>query len=63
MPYKTDMIIQYSVVGAVLLAACGWILWKLLRKKPNKNSGSCCGCALADNCDKKQNGKSKDLQR
>lgn len=50
--FTTDMIIQYSVVGLVLLAACGWILWKIFRKG-KKNNNSCCGCALSDTCNKK----------
>lgn len=47
------MVIQYSVVGVILLAACLWILWKIIKKQKNR-SDSCCGCSLADNCSKKQ---------
>lgn len=53
----TDMVIQYSIVGLVLLAAFSWILWKLIKKEKKKSSGSCCGCALADSCNKKQKDK------
>ena len=49
----TEMVIQYSIVGLVLLAAFGWILWKLLRKN-KKQSSSCCGCSLSENCKKKE---------
>ena len=48
-----DLIIQYSIVGLILLAALGWILWKLLRKQKN-SKGPCCGCALSDSCKKKK---------
>ena len=49
--YSTDLIIQYSVVGAVLLAACIWIILKIFKK--NKQSrNSCCGCAISDTCKK-----------
>lgn len=47
-----DMIIQYSIVGLILLVACGWIIWKLFKKRKDKPSGSCCGCAIADSCKK-----------
>lgn len=64
--YTTDFIIQYSLVGLVLLAAFSWILWKMLGNK-KRGSNSCCGCGLADSC-KKKNLKdtyenSKNLQR
>lgn len=47
-----DMIIQYSIVGIVLLAACLWIVWKLFRRQ-KKEADGCCGCALSENCKKK----------
>lgn len=50
--FTVDQIIQYSVVGLVLLAAFGWMLWKIFRKS-KKVSGGCCGCAIADSCGKK----------
>ena len=50
---SSNMIIQYSIVGLVLLAASIWILWKIFRNKDNKNK-SCCGCSLADSCQNKQ---------
>ena len=52
----SDLIIQYSVVGLVLLAACGWIIYKLFKKNKEK-SNSCCGCSIADSCSKKQKNK------
>lgn len=50
--FNTNMIIQYSLVGLALLAAFAWILWKSL-KKEKKIGSSCCGCSLAENCNKK----------
>lgn len=50
--FTTDMIIQYSVVGLVLLAALAWISWKIFRKN-KKDEGPCCGCGLSDTCTKK----------
>lgn len=52
--YSTDLIIQYSVVGFVLLAALGWIVYKIKAKKRPAEGNSCCGCALSDNCKKKK---------
>ena len=48
-----DLIIQYSIVGLILLAACGWIIWKLFRKQKKGSVSSCCGCSLSDTCNKK----------
>ena len=47
---SANMIIQYSLVGIVLLGACVWILIKIFKK--NKNKGPCCGCSLSDTCNK-----------
>lgn len=52
----TEIIIQYSIVGLILLAACVWIILKIARKNKNKQSGACCGCAIADSCKKVKNG-------
>lgn len=52
-----DLIIQYTVVGIVLLLACGWIFWKIFRKQKEKNRGGCCGCAIADTCKKAKKNK------
>lgn len=64
--YNANMIIQYSIVGIVLLVACGWIIWKIFRKQ-KKNNSPCCGCSLSESCDKKKikekyHGKNTDLQ-
>lgn len=52
--FTTDMIIQYSIVGVILLAVCAWIIWKLFRKRSKEESGSCCGCGLAETCKRKK---------
>ncbi|MCH5234033.1 MAG: FeoB-associated Cys-rich membrane protein [Muribaculaceae bacterium] len=53
--FTTDIIIQYTIVGLILLAVCVWIIWKLTRKRKNTPSNSCCGCAIADSCKKAKN--------
>ncbi|MCH5228912.1 MAG: FeoB-associated Cys-rich membrane protein [Muribaculaceae bacterium] len=50
---NTSLVIQYSVVGLILLAAFVWIGWKAFKKNKKNSRGSCCGCALADSCKKK----------
>ena len=49
----SNLIIQYSIVGVILLAACVWIAVKVFRRQKNKSQGSCCGCSLSDACKKK----------
>ena len=64
--FTTDMVIQYSIVGVILLAALGWILWKTFSKNKKNASGSCCGCAIADTCKKIQkpdHGNAQNIQR
>ena len=41
-------IIQYTIVGIIVVAAIVWIFVKSIRRR--KSGGSCCGCALADSC-------------
>lgn len=48
----TGNVIQYSLIGIILLICCVWILWKL-SKKSKKGSNGCSGCSLYDNCIKK----------
>ena len=50
----SQMIIQYSIVGIILLVACGWIIWKLFRKNKKNTGGSCCGCAIETSCKKRK---------
>lgn len=50
---SSNLIIQYSIVGVILLGAFIWLLWKTFRKQKTRKN-SCCGCALADSCDKKK---------
>ena len=62
--FTVDMILQYTIVGLILLAAFTWMIWKLLRKKNSGKSTNCCGCAISDTCKKKdlikENNKVKD---
>lgn len=53
--FITNIIIQYSIVGLILLAVCAWMVWKIVRLSRKDTPGSsCCGCGLADSCKKKQ---------
>lgn len=50
-----DLIIQYSIVGIILLGAFAWMVWKIVgMNKKNKSGGGCCGCSFADSCKKKE---------
>lgn len=41
-------IIQYTLVGIIILGAIVWIIVKSIRNR--KSGATCCGCALADSC-------------
>lgn len=47
--------VQLTIVGLIILAACGWALWRFLRPKKGKG-GACSGCALSETCAKKKEG-------
>ncbi len=42
-----NLIIQYTLVGVILLVAIIWIVIKVLF---SKNKNKCCGCGLSDKC-------------
>ena len=48
-----NLILQYSIVGLILILAFSWLLWKMIRNRKIKESGPCCGCSMADSCKKK----------
>ncbi len=48
-----SIIIQYIIVGAILLASAIWIVVKFRRKRQGKDAG-CCGCSLQDACSQKR---------
>lgn len=50
MELTANLIIQYCIVGLVLLGAVVWIIWKLVGLRKRGNMKSCCGCALAGSC-------------
>lgn len=60
--FTPDMVIQYSIVGLILLAVCFWLIWKLHRKSKQKDRGGCCGCSLSETCNKK-NIKERKIQK
>lgn len=47
----TNLIVQYTLVGMILLAASVWIVWKLIKIK-RQGPKSCCGCSLSQTCGK-----------
>ncbi|MDE5712559.1 MAG: FeoB-associated Cys-rich membrane protein [Muribaculaceae bacterium] len=47
----TNLIIQYSLVGMILLAASVWIVWQLIKIR-RRGPKSCCGCSLSQTCKK-----------
>ena len=51
--FTTGLIIQYSIVGLILLVTLGWMLWKMFHKNKDISSGGCSGCGIADSCKKK----------
>ena len=59
-----NFIIQYSIVGLILLIALVWICWKIFRNSKKRNN-ACCGCTLSETCEKKliknKNGNLKNL--
>ncbi|MCH5239496.1 MAG: FeoB-associated Cys-rich membrane protein [Muribaculaceae bacterium] len=62
----TEMTVQYTIVGLILLAACVWIILKIIKKNKSQTEGGCCGCSLSDNCNKKNlklHGNDKNLQQ
>ena len=61
--FTADLVVQYSIVGLVFLAACVWMIWKIVKRNKRESGGSCCGCGLADHCNKKNYGNSKNLQQ
>lgn len=44
-----NLIIQYTVVGIIILCALIWIIVRMLTKK---DKGACSGCSLSANCNK-----------
>lgn len=49
---SANLLIQYILVGVILLAATVWIIWKLIKIKKH-GPKSCCGCSLSESCGKK----------
>lgn len=44
-----SLLIQYTIVAAILAGACIWILVKVIRLSKNKGTG-CNGCSLHEQC-------------
>lgn len=55
----TGLIIQYTIVGAILVAAVVWVIYKAFTRKGRAKGGSCCGCALSEHCGDAAKGKTK----
>lgn len=53
MDNSVNNIIQYALVGLILIAIIIWIVWKLIKlRKKGDTLNSCCGCAFTDSCRK-----------
>ncbi len=51
---STNLIIQYTFVGLILLAVAVALAWKFLKLKNMGAPKGGCGCALSESCGKKQ---------
>lgn len=48
-----QLIIQYIVVGIIILSAIAWTIIKRRNRKKD-HPGGCAGCSLAESCNKKK---------
>lgn len=57
----TNLIIQYSIVGAILAGAVVWVIVKAIQAHKNRGKfyGGCCGCALKEKCTSPKNDRSR----
>lgn len=53
-----SVITQYIIVFVILALVLAWIIYKLFSKK-GRNSGSCCGCSMAQVCSDKNKATQK----
>ena len=55
-PMDSNLVWQYTAVGAVFTALGIWLVIKMHVKSrnPGKGSGGCCGCALSESCKKRR---------
>lgn len=58
---STNLLIQYTLVGLCIAAACVWILVKVFLKS-KKNPG-CGSCSLANICEKPEKNTQSDEPR
>lgn len=55
MTQDTILTIQYIIVGIILTGIALFLAVRIIKlRKRGVKPGSCCGCALADNCKKTQ---------
>lgn len=50
---SANLILQYIVVGAILVAVAVWVVCRLIRLKKQGKPDACCGCGLSESCNKK----------
>lgn len=50
---STNLIIQYILVGLIMLGAVAWMIWKLISAR-KYGAKTCCGCSLSNACSKKE---------
>lgn len=52
-PSQSQLMIQYIIVGIIILGALTWVVIRLIKKARNKDN-PCCGCSLGETCGKKE---------
>ncbi len=55
-----NLLIQYTVVGILVIGALAWILIKFIRKCKDSGKGGCSGCTLAEKCKSPRKGGMSD---
>lgn len=53
MELNTNLIIQYTLVGIVLLGVTVWAVWKIINIRKEGTQSACSCCAINRNCAKK----------
>ncbi|MBQ5776839.1 MAG: FeoB-associated Cys-rich membrane protein [Bacteroidaceae bacterium] len=49
-----SILVQELIVGAIVIAAIGWIIWRITHRKKNVSCCNCEDCPLA-NCSSRKN--------
>lgn len=58
MTTDSNLLLQYIILGVIMLGVIAWIIRKITKKSKSANS-SCCGCALSEKCSDKKSPKGR----